>query len=687
MKLNRLYFPVIIYLVVFSIKAQNPMEKGFQLLESGQFEDAEVFFKSYLNTFPTNKTAQICYGRAVGLSGEPKKANDLFANLLKTYPNDFEIQINYNESFLWNKDYQTAKPLYANLVAAYPENFGAILGYANTLSNLKEYKEALQWIEKALLLQPKNESAKVSRKYMNLGYANQFVNLQDYQKGKELLNMIFKDFPNDKDVLLNLANMFLITKEVDSAKVAYQRYATSPKDSITALNGIALAEHINEKDREALKVSQKAKSSVGRFEDSQLTERTYDRYVQALIWNRKFKIAKQQIDSLFLVYPKRNWVHSLKATFGLYTSDIKMSIANYDAILAQDSTSFDGILGKANALFASDHINAAYKAAFKTLEIYEKQKDAEGFIEKLNALHTPYIEEQLAYTFDNGNNIAFYTNTKVDVSFSTKFRTTVSYLYRTTENSTTNNKAHTHVFLAGVEYKLLPKTILKTIIGLNNARFMDDAYTQPVFDARLLLQPFKLQNMELGYQREVQNFNADLIEREIVMNHYGLNYNLGTNFNFGWYTQLMHTQQSDANTRNLMFTSLYYTLLRKPTLKMGLNYQYITFKDQVTIYFSPEKYQAVEIFADIRGKISQETIYIASGATGFQKVEEDPNTTIFRAEAGLQHQFSKRFSVNLYGKYSNIASATAAGFEFTEVGFKLKWMLAKQPLFKIAPID
>ena len=57
----------------------------------------------------------------------------------------------------------------------------------------------------------------------------------------------------------------------------------------------------------------------------------------------------------------------------------------------------------------------------------------------------------------------------------------------------------------------------------------------------------------LGYQREVQNFNADLIEREIVMNHYGLNYNLSTNFNLGWYTQVMHTRQTDANTRNLDF--------------------------------------------------------------------------------------------------------------------------------------
>ena len=449
---------------------------------------------------------------------------------------------------------------------------------------------------------------------------------------------------------------------------------------------MALAEHIGEKEKKALSIAKVAKSKVALLSDSTLKERTYERYVQALIWNRKYKTARHQIDSLQKVHPNKNWILALKATLGLYTADAKMSIENYAAIIAVDSTSFDGNLGKANALFAADRIHDAYTAAFKTLEIYENQKDAKGFIEKLNALYTPAIEEHAAYTFDNGNNEAFYTRTQVEVPFSLKFKTTMSYLYRTTRNSVTQNNANSHVLLAGIEYKLFPKTVLKTIFGLNNSRFLQDAYTQPVFDTKLMLQPYKLQNLELGYQREVQNFNADLIEREIVMNHYGLNYNLGTNFNLGWYTQLMHTQQSDANSRNLLFTSLYYTLFRKPILKVGFNYQYIAFKNQVPmIYFSPERYQAVEVFADIRGKISQKTNFMASTASGFQKVEEDPNTVIFRAEASVQHQFSKRLSACLYGKYSNIASATAAGFEFTELGLKLKWMLTKTPLFKIKP--
>jgi len=672
-----------LFLVTTSLlNAQSDMTKGFGLLEQGNFQAAEDFFAEYLTNDPTNKTAKLCYGRAVGLSGEPKKATNLFADLLKEYPGDFEILINYNESFLWAKEYEQAKPLYADLVEKFPDKFGAVLGYANTLSNLKEYKLALSWVKKAIALQPENESAKISRKFMRLGYANSFVNDQQYKKGEQTLKKIFEDFPNDKDVLINLANLYLITKQADKAKSMYARYATNQKDSITALNGIALAQHIDEDDKEALLTSKSATNKVDKIDDVALTENTYDRYVQALIWNRKFITAKKKIDSLEVHYKNRNWIHALRATLGLYTGDAKSSVKSYDRILVNDSASFDGNLGKANALFASDRIVPAYKMANQTLKFYKNQKDAKGFIEKLNLMHTPTIEEHAAYTFDNGNNTAFYTNTTVDVPFSTKFRTTFSYFFRSTENTVTDNKATSHVALMGLQYKLFPKTVLKTVLGFNNSRFLDEAYTQPVLDIKLDLQPFKLQNLTLGYQREVQSFNAELIEREIVQNHYGLNYNLGTNVNFGWYTQLMHTQQSDENVRNLLFTSLYYNILRKPALKMGLNYQYITFKDQVpTIYFSPEKYQAVELFADLRGKISEKTSYAISAATGIQQVEDDPNTNIFRAEASVLHQFSKRFSLSIYGKYSNIASATAAGFEFTEVGLKAKWLFLKKPLF------
>ncbi len=676
------YTFIVLFILSLSIRAQGDMSKGFSLLEKGNFENAESFFEDFLKDNPDNKTAKLCYGRAVGLSGEPLKANALFSELLKDNPGDFEVEINYNESFLWAKDYKSAKPLYKKLVTDYPDKFGAVLGFANTLSNLQEYKEALKWVEKAIALDPENKSALVSKKYMRLGYANKYVNAQQYKKGEELLQKIFTDFPEDKDAIQNLANLYLITKEVEKAKNTYKRYATNAKDSIIALNGIALAEHIGEKDKKALQIATESKQQVKALDDKKLTEQTYNRYVQALIWNKKFGTAQKLIDSLSNADPNRNWIMALDATLGMYTAKFKKSMHNYDKILANDSTSFDGNLGMANALFASDKIIPAYKAAKQTLVIYKNQKDAMNFIEKLDLKFTPSVEEHATYTFDNGNNTAYSSKTSTDLFMSTKFSSNFSYQYRTTENTVTQNKATSHIMIAGFQYKLIPKTNLKTIFGINKSISTEQTFDQPVLDVRLQTQPFRLQNLDLIYTREVQSFNADLIEREIVMNNYGLTYNMGTTFNLGWYTQLIYTEQTDANTRNLLFTSLYYNLFKKPATKVGVNYQYLSFENQVpTIYFSPSKYQAVELFGDIRGKLWENTEVMLSAASGYQKVEEDDMTVIFRAETGVKHQFSKRLSGNIYGKYSNIASATAAGFEFTEIGLKVKWLFTKKPLF------
>ena len=50
-------------------------------------------------------------------------------------------------------------------------------------------------------------------------------------------------------------------------------------------------------------------------------------------------------------------------------------------------------------------------------------------------------------------------------------------------------------------------------------------------------------------------------------------------------------------------------------------------------------------------------------------------------QAKLGYNISERFITNIYGTRSNIASATAAGFTFTEVGVVLKWYLTRKPIF------
>ena len=678
---------VSILLFISTLCVSQNMQEGFNLLETGKYEAAESFFKTILIDHPDNKIAKLCYGRAVGLNGNSNEAVSIFTELLTNHPNDFEIKLNYAESLLWNKNYDKAKTYYEDLIKENDQSFPALLGYANTLSNLKIYRDALIYVNKALEVLPGNPNALNSKKYMYLGYAYQNQQQQNYDETETLLKENLSLFENDKETLLNLANVYLISNQLEKAKVTYQRIGSDSKNQLISLNGLALVSHLDGKEKEALKISKQAYDAISNTEDPTVKKQTKERYIQALIWNKTYKESQVLIDKLIAEQPNENWVLALRATLNIYKSDFKKSVTDYNRILENDSTSFDGNLGKANTLKALGFYKDAYTSAENTLKFYNNQKDATNFIKELNTSFTPFLETKGSYTFDNGDNEAYAFQTNLEFPTSTKFKWLVNYGYRTTSNSITNNKATSNNFSLGLAYQFLPYMTFKGTAGIISAKAETDDYTQLLTDVSFNIKPFKLQVLDIGYKREIQNFNADLLDREIVMNNFYANYNISTNFNLGWFTQYYYTSQNDDNTRNLLFTSLYYNILSKPALKAGFNYQYITFKNQVpTIYFSPSTFNAYEVFINlIKDEIiakPNEWFYELTAATGLQYIEDDKTQSTYRVQGKLGYRFSERCLANVFGTRSNIASATAAGFTFSEIGVRFKWYLFSKPVFR-----
>ncbi len=671
--------------VVCNATAQN-MQEGFSYLESGQYAKAEQFFTIILKDYPNNKTARLCYGRAIGLNGKAEAAQKLFTELLKDYPNDFEVKLNYGESLLWNANFREAKTYYAALVSEDPNSFAALLGYANTLSNLKAYEEALTYVNKALEVSPGNPNAMTSKKYIYLGYAYQNQQAQQYESAEALLTKNLELFGDDKDTLLNLANLYLIWEQLDKAEAIYKRLAEQAEHKTLALNGLALVAHLNGKEKQALALSTEAYNRLTETTEATVAQQTTERYIQALIWTKKYKAATRLIEQLITDYPNQNWVLALRATLNIYKSNFKQSLADYNQILANDSTSFDGNLGKANVLKALGRYDEAYTSAENTLRFYNNQKDAVNFIEQLDVKFSPQLDSKVAHTFDNGDNKAYMFSTAISYPLSTKLSLLGNYSYRNTNNTVTDNTANSNSLSLGLAYQIVPNITFRGTAGLTTASAETTDYTQLLTDLSMNIKAFKLQTLDVGYKRQVESFNADLLDRELVQNNYYANYNLSTNFNLGWYTQLMHTTQSDNNTRNLLFTSLYYNILPKPGLKVGVNYQYITFKDQLpTIYFSPERFNAYEVFINLIKDEAvakpKEWFYNLTGAFGYQFIEDDPKQTAYRIQGAFGYKFSERSLLNIYGTHSNIASATAAGFTFTEIGLRFKWVFLERSSF------
>ncbi len=664
------------------------MQKGFTMLETGKYKNAETFFSNTLKEYPKNRTAKLCYGRAVGLNGDATKAKGVFTKLLELYPDSFEIKLNFAESLLWNKEFKKAKIYYHKLITEDATSFPALLGYANTLSNLKEYTDALSFINKALDASKNNPNALVSKKYIYLGLANQQLQNQDYENAISTLKSNFTLFPKDKDIYLNLANTYVIAKQYSNATATYTEMVANKELYFISKNGLALVAHLQEKDKEALAMSSKTLSVLNKNTTKKDRQNTQERYAQALIWNKKFNAAKTYINTIAVNHENENWILALKATLYTYTGNFNKSIKAYDNILKNDIKSFDGNLGKANALKANNKTKQAYKTAEKALSFFPKQKDIINFMGQIKQSLIPNLISKVAYSFDNGESKAYTFNSNINIPVNTKAIFKATYNYKNAFNKLTDNNSVSNLFGLGASYQIHSKINVSAIAGINKVKGNKNEYKQFTTDILIKTKPYKLQNLDIGYKRELQNFNAELLNRDIIQNHFYANYNVNTNFKLGWFTQYFHTTQSDANSRNLLFTSLYYNLLSKPILKTGISYQYLAFKNQVpTIYFSPSSFNAVEIFINlIKDKTivkNKEIYYGLTAAIGYQFIEQQSKQSTYRVQANLGYKFNERCFLESYVTHSNIASAAASGFTFTEVGLKFKWLFLKKPIFKI----
>jgi hypothetical protein len=366
----------------------------------------------------------------------------------------------------------------------------------------------------------------------------------------------------------------------------------------------------------------------------------------------------------------------------MYTGKFSKSIQVYKDLLAKDSTSFDGNLGIANAYRALGDLKSAHKYATKTLQFYPNQKDALSLIAILEKSMAPVSINTISYAIDNGNNEAISIASRIEIPISANTKGVLGYNYRTTENLDNRTMAYNTNITFGLKHRIINNTWLEGSLGFLKANAETNSYSDVNGSLFVSSRPFPKQYLKVGYGRELQNFNATLIDEKIFMNNFMVNYNMGTNFGLGWYTGYTYTYQTDDNIRNLLFTSLYYQITDRPLIKGGFNYQFLGFKEQVPeLYFSPSKYQAVEIFFDLSGR-SGKWNYSLNGAGGFQFVDDEKATSLYRFEAKASYEVSGRLLISAYSKYSNIASETATGFQFTEVGLSLRWQFLKAPLFR-----
>lgn len=191
------YKSIIAIVLICSINllySQNEIDKGFKMLEKGQFDLAEQFFETYIENYPNNLTAKLCFGRAVGLNGNPEKALSIFNGLLELQPNNIEFQINKAESFLWLKRYKDGLKLYESIKTLDPDNPVVYMGIANSYSSLNQYSQAITYYKKSLDLDNTILGTKIGLAYTY--HAN-----NENKKALNIISEILVQDSNQKNIL------------------------------------------------------------------------------------------------------------------------------------------------------------------------------------------------------------------------------------------------------------------------------------------------------------------------------------------------------------------------------------------------------------------------------------------------------------------------------------------------------
>jgi len=655
------------------------MSDGFKMLEEGRFEKARSFFGNILKEHPDNKTARLCYGRAIGLSGEAEKGTSVFKELLQMYPGDGEVVLNLAESYLWQKKPLPAIPIYQNLIQNDPSLFGAMLGLANSYSMAKAYKEAYATIQKALEIDGGNSQAQLSAKYIRLGYANELASVHhQYDSAIHLIDLNLNHDPADQESLSLLANVYLISKAYEKARNVYSEL----QNPLASVKGESIALHLLEKNEEALGIVETA------FQRSWTEKQQLElslHHIVALLWNNQLAEAREKIDSLSTLFPNSKEVLATQTDVYMYEADFINAIGHFDAYLSMEPKSFSANLGKANALYALGEDSRAYALGFSAKALFPGQRDIEGFIDKLDEKHSPTVYSQYMFGKASDGSIIRGIANGATASLSPKTMIGMGYEHRTFLPPLGGSSSTSETYSVEVQQqvsKRLKLTAAYGNIGIS-IQEQDAVVRRSDFDISAEAWVNKSLKLSLGYQTEIQNFNAALINQNLKTQHLvAKSIVFWKPVGIGWYSELYHSFFSDGNTRSLLFTSLYQSITGKPSFKYGANFLVMTFSENRPLdYYSPKIFVKPELFGGAEHTFKNISLTCSmEGAAGYQLVDGD-NQPNFR----VQSQVSKKlgaFTFLISGLYTTITATQASGFSYLEAKGKITWRFMQKPFFK-----
>lgn len=496
--------------------------------------------------------------------------------------------------------------------------------------------------------------------------ANQYRKEENYAAAIMQLDSILAANPNDAGVLLYKGDLKLQSNLFSDAVETYkQLLPLNFEPTITRIN-LSYALFMNHQPAKALQFAKLA------WEKDSSNTNAIVNYFNAMLWNIKTKEAgnflQQQQSSLTAAQ-----VLVLKARLYTTSGDYSNGLLFYDSLVKTYPNKYYA-QEYAEVLLGKKEIQQSL-AVIKKHDSLFSANEYKVLQQKIKAAQLQQAGTEFVYFKDVAKNI------RIENSVWWQQREGVKYRFRLSAGMSSITSAQNEKTKAQFGHLSITERWNKTWSGQTDLHLQliqptgSKSFSGLTGKQTAQYQPNDRRMFGITYSTDILNYTASLLGKNIRSNSLGYVTHILITGKTGFYSQGSWAVLNDKNQYQQFFGSVYHLFRTEPTLKAGINFSAVHYKDNtIKTYFSPNKYFSTETFVDYSTALPMLSKFYLQlqAAAGMQKIEEQKWDPAYRFQTEIGMRLN-HFETALKYQTSNVASSTGTGYKFDWFTLRVMW--------------
>jgi tetratricopeptide (TPR) repeat protein len=173
--------------IFFITKETKKLQISF---EKGDFEKVIKKAKILLKKYSTQPILYNLIGLSYKQLDNLELAEKTFKSGLEVITNNSSILVNLGATYRLQEKFNEAKKTLEHVLELDQNNFNALVNYANVLKDLNQNSEAIDYYNKALAINNKNQ-------FVQINLASSYQMIGDFEKSKKILRNLNNEFPQN----------------------------------------------------------------------------------------------------------------------------------------------------------------------------------------------------------------------------------------------------------------------------------------------------------------------------------------------------------------------------------------------------------------------------------------------------------------------------------------------------------